>query len=157
MTSGTTKLVLALTSLVAINSTGCLLKSKTGSSTTSAPTKSAKECKPDLVASDDARMACIIDKYGDTERVGDVITFNCASFDVAGHNSAYGTEAGFSFMSQICPSAVYAGKLDPTTGGQVKIELLAKQNDFPAGEPKNGVKSIKNHSDKGVHAYRFVD
>lgn len=54
-------------------------------------------------------------------------------------------------------AAVWTGRVAPATGGDIKVEILAKMTEFPAGEKQHGVPSRRWGNAAGTHAFKFVD
>jgi LCCL domain len=139
---------------LALGLNACKTAASFGSSSPSKP--SGKACKQQLKAGDDARMGCIMDGNGSTSRIGDKLTFHCPAFDPA-RTFVNGSDP-FPLSTSICWAAVYTGKLDPATGGDVTIEILPVAHEYPKGEFKNGVKSQTwSNSTNGTPGYTFVD
>jgi LCCL domain-containing protein len=118
--------------------TGCFL---TGSVST-ASHASKKGCPETIDQSFTALTGCIVDTDGTSEHIGETFTFNCKPFEVSRFVFVEGSDP-FAVKSPVCASAAYVGKLDPTTGGTVKIKILAAQAEYAAGDKQNGIKSQK--------------
>lgn len=113
-------------------------------------------CKTNLSKLDDARMACIIDGKGNSNHIGETFAFSCPAFEVSKTMWVNGADP-FALSSSICYAAVYAGKITPAEGGAIKIKIVPPQNDYPAGEVANGIKSNSSTFKSGAPGYTFVD
>lgn len=76
--------------------------------------------------------------FGISENVGDRHRFNCPPNGELGA-AVWGTDI-YTNDSAICAAAVHAGKIDPTTGGPVTIEIAPGQDSYTGGD-RNGVVS----------------
>lgn len=121
-------------------------------------TKSAKPAEgcPTNADDRDANMSCIVNTDGTSDHIGETFSFTCPAFEVSRFIFVNGGDP-FAAQTKICWAAAYAGKLDPTTGGPVKIKILAAQTEYPAGEKKNGIKSQSSKAAKGIVGYTFVE
>jgi hypothetical protein len=131
----------------------CNVGAKLGSSTPA--TAAAPGCGAELRANDDARMPCIVNGDGTTDKIGQVLAFNCPSFKPASVNID-GADP-FPLVAPICYAAVYVGKINAETGGPVKIEIVASRSEYPGGEPRNGITTQTWTNPNGSPGYRFVD
>ena len=86
-----------------------------------------------------------------------MIAFNCKAFDLGKYTIGVRGTDPFPINTAPCMAAVYAGKLDPATGGEIKIEILAKMTEYPEGEKRNGVKSSRWASSVGTHGFKFAN
>ncbi len=74
--------------------------------------------------------------FGIAENVGDRYSFNCPANGELGA-SVWGTDT-YTNDSAICVAAVHAGKIDPTAGGLITIEIAPGQDSYTGGD-RNGV------------------
>ncbi len=144
------RIVLGLSLVVAMS--GCSLFTKAKATTASAPSCTDKP----LSQSVDARMPCIMNGDGSSDKIGQQFSFTCKPFEVDKFVYVNGSDP-FPLASSICAAAAYVGKLDPANGGPVKIEIVAAQADYPAGEKQAGIKSQHYSASHPVPGFKVVE
>jgi hypothetical protein len=155
---------IALASLAC--SLGCMGSAQLGADTgprKPAPLPEASDdnhgCGPaymEISKNHDLRMKCIQNGDGSSDHVGESFTFTCPSFEVNKFVWVNGSDP-FPLSSSVCYSAAYVGRIDPQTGGRVKLQIVEPRTDYPAGEVKSGIKSQKNTPPHPVPGFTFVD
>jgi hypothetical protein len=126
---------------------GCLLKSHL-------PITQSRGCPDNIKFVQSGNMPCIVDRDG--HGVGETFSFTCPPFEVDRFLFVDGADP-FAMETQMCVAAAYAGKLDPTVGGPIKLQVLEARTYYPAGEKQHGIKSQKVNSTTAILGFTFID